>query len=87
MKLSSQEFDGIIKKSAALRGSKDFAGAIALIESHLPDLDADCHLNAYLECFYAAREAGLQEKATEFARKLTAIDSQIPTVKAFLIGK
>lgn len=87
MKLGSEEFDGLIKQSAALRGGKDFAGAIALIESRLDDLDPDCRLNAYLEAFYAAREAGLQAKATEYAHKLAAIDSQIPTVKAFLTGE
>lgn len=87
MRLSSDEFDRLIKQSAALRGSKDFAGAVALIESRLADLDPDCLLNAYLECFYTACEAGSHEKATEYAYKLAAIDPQIPTVKAFLSAR
>jgi hypothetical protein len=87
VRLGSDEFDGLIKQSAALRGGKDFAGAIALIESRLAELDPDCLLNAYLECFHAARESGLREKATEYAHKLAAIAPQIPSVKAFLSAR
>ena len=84
MKLDSQEFESLIKESAALRGKREFAKAIALIESKLPQLEEACHLNAYLECFYAAREADERETATDYARKIKAIDADVPTVKAFL---
>jgi len=87
MKLESDEFANVVRQSAALRGNHDFAGAIALIESNLAQMEPDCLVNAYLECFYAAKEAGMQKKASEYAHKLAAIDSQIPTVKAFLKGQ
>ena len=86
MNLPLAAFNTLIKQSAELRGRRDFVGAITLIESKQAELDPDCLLNAYLECFYAAREAGMKEKATEYARKLTAIDPDIPTVKAYLKG-
>lgn len=84
MNLGSQEFASLIKESAALRGMRKFAEAIALIESNLPQMEGDCHLNAYLECFYAAREAGKRQTATDYARKIQAIDPNEPTIKAFL---
>jgi hypothetical protein len=84
MKSDSKEFETLIHRSAALRGKGDFKGAIALIEARQDQFEEDCRLNAYLECFYAAREAGMQDKATEYARKVAAIDPEVPTVKAFL---
>jgi hypothetical protein len=82
--LASKDFKNLIRQSARLRGRRNFAGAIALIESKLAELEPDCLVNAYLECFYAAREAGIKNKATEYARTLAAIDPEIPTVKEFL---
>jgi hypothetical protein len=82
--LGSQEFETLIKESAALRGKREFAKAISLIESKLPQMEEDCHLNAYLECFYAASEADERETAIDYARKIKAIDPDVPTVKAFL---
>jgi hypothetical protein len=67
MNLASKEFVTLTQRSAELRGRCDFAGAIALIESKKVELEPDCLVNAYLECFYAAREAGMKNKATEYA--------------------
>jgi len=86
MNLESNAFNTLIKESAELRGRRDFAAAIALIESKVPEMEPSCFMNAYLECFYAAREAGMKDKATEYAKKLVAIDPDIPTAKAFLRG-
>ena len=43
----------------------------------------DCLLNAYHECFYAAREAEERETAIDYARKNKTIDPDVPTVKRF----
>jgi len=84
MNLESEAFNVLIKRSAQLRGQRDFAAAIDLIESRVAEFDPDCLLNAYMECFYAAREAGMKDKAREYAKLLAAIDPNIPSVEAFL---
>ncbi|MGF6903757.1 hypothetical protein [Paraburkholderia sp. GAS348] len=62
----------IIQESAALRGQGKFQEAMDLIEANLPDIDADIRLNAQLEAFRAAVEAGNVEAAREYATTIAA---------------
>ncbi len=51
MDLASKDFKNLIGHSVRLRGRRNFAGAIALIESKLTELEPDCLVNAYLSAF------------------------------------
>ena len=79
--LESQEFRALVVRAAELRGGGDFAGAIALVESKLGELESDCMENAYQQCFYAAHEA-----ATAYAKKLAKLDPNLPSIQAYLGG-
>ncbi|MFM0235981.1 hypothetical protein [Paraburkholderia sediminicola] len=66
----------IIQESAALRGQGKYQEAINLIEANLPNIEGDVRLNAQLEAFRAAVEAGNAETAHEYATTIAAEESR-----------
>ena len=84
--LDSAEFKSLIHNSASLRAQGRFNEAIANLEGSLGYMHDDCLTNVYLEIIYSARECGSGDVAKRYARRLQAIDPQIPSVKQILSG-
>lgn len=80
----SNEFNLLIFKSANLRGESRFTEAISLIEEKLPELEEGCLTLAFLEMFRAAEEMGDIKKAANFAVKLAAYESDLPSIQRYL---
>ena len=74
----------IVHEVTALRGSRDFKGAVRLVRERAAELDDDSRLPALLQAFYAATEGGLAAGAHDLATRIDAIDTDVPTVKTFL---
>ena len=55
-----------------------------MVEDNLDRIDNDLKINAYLEMFYAAREAGMDKKAMQYAISVSQIDPEFPTTKQYL---
>jgi hypothetical protein len=70
----------LIQESAALRGQGKYQEAIDLIEANLPNIEGDIRLNAQLEAFRAAVEAGNAETAHEYATTIAAEESERPSI-------
>src|SRR5438067_9219916 len=70
----------IIQESAALRGQGKYQEAIDLIEANLPNIEGDVRLNAQLEAFRAAVEAGNAQTAHEYATTIAAEESGRPSI-------
>ncbi|UXN73189.1 hypothetical protein N8D56_19780 [Devosia sp. A8/3-2] len=75
-----------IKRAAALRGQRDFKGAITLVDQAVANATADDDLKviALLQGLYAADEAGLASEAKRFAVALIAEDPEIPSIQKYL---
>lgn len=73
-----------VLKSAELRGKHKFREAIDTIKSNLSVFDPDIILNAYLEMFLAAKEAGFTEEACEYAKKVLQEDPDVPSAKQYV---
>lgn len=70
----------IIQESVALRGQGKYREAIDLIEANLPGIEEEIRLNAQLEAFRAAVEAGDVGMAHEYATTIAAGESGRPSV-------
>jgi hypothetical protein len=72
-------------ESAALRGARNFAEAIAIVEgidwSTYPPED---RVPALVQAFYAACEAGMKDKARELARRIAADEPELPSIQPYL---
>ncbi|MEG3906272.1 MULTISPECIES: hypothetical protein [unclassified Microcoleus] len=77
----------VIKISAALRGEGKFREAIDTVKAQLGTISEDARLNANLEIFYAAKEAGFTDEACEYAKKVLADDPDVPSPKEFLASR
>jgi tetratricopeptide (TPR) repeat protein len=82
--LDSNELKVLLGNVTILRGQGKFAEAINLLEPKLNDIDDDGKVVALLQLMYVANDAGLDEKALEFATQLAKLDSEIPSVKKVL---
>lgn len=76
----------LIIQAAALRQTRDYIGALDLIEAHIGCFDGIDRIQGRLQGFYAARECGLQDKARALALQIQAEDPAIPSVNDFLSG-
>lgn len=76
--------DEIIRKSAALRGLRNFDEAINLIEANINSINPDLRLNAYLEAFKAAIEKGNELQAKKYAKLIANEDPDVPSIQAYL---
>ena len=84
IEFNSEAFSRLVAQSAGLRGSGRFREAAALLEGSLPEMHADCLTNAYLEIFYAYKEAGDRESASRYARLLYQLDPGLPSIQEFM---
>ena len=69
-----------ILKSAALRGKRKFAEAIAEIENNRSSFD-DISL---LQAFSAAHEAGDKKAAQSYAEEIKKIAPDVPSIQSYL---
>lgn len=73
-----------IQKSAALRGQRKFAEAIAEIENNRSSFDDISLLPALLQAFSAAHEAGDKKAAQSYAEEIKKIDPDVPSIQSYL---
>ncbi|MFL9911365.1 hypothetical protein [Paraburkholderia sp. RL17-337-BIB-A] len=71
----------LIQEASALRGQGKYREAIDLIEVNLPNIEGDVRLNAQLEVFRAAVEAGDVKTAHEYATAIAAEEPGRPSIQ------
>lgn len=74
----------IIHIGIVLRGQGRFREAIDHLEQNFSSIGEDLQLNALLEMFKSAREAGNAELARHYAAKVAAIEPDVPSIQGFV---
>ncbi|MGA5726607.1 hypothetical protein ACPCHQ_21985 [Ralstonia thomasii] len=73
-----------ILNASAYRGQGLYAKAIQVIEDALPCIDPDYLVLAYREAFLAARDLGDVDAARSYAKKIAAIEPELPSIKGWV---
>ncbi|MEO9298989.1 hypothetical protein [Devosia alba] len=75
-----------IREAAALRGRRQFAEAMHVIEDAMVDVPAgdDLRVNAWREAFLAAVEGGTRQQAEKYARLIAETDPDMPSIRPYL---
>lgn len=74
----------LANQAATLRKQRQFQEAIDLVEAYFPTLDPDLRIVALMQMFYAAVEAGFDEKARAVANQIAKDEPKLPSIQSYL---
>lgn len=73
-----------IKKSAALRGQRQYDAAIAEIEDNRAAIDPDILVPALMQALYAAKEGQMEDKVRQYAQEIATHEPELPSIQPYL---
>lgn len=74
----------LIRKAAAMRGNRHYQDAINEIESNRAAFDDITMLPALIQAFYAAKELGDDDQARKYAREISILEPELPSIQSFI---